>query len=93
MLSEIKGAPIHVGLKQSRRALEEGLVAKAFVANDADPAVVRPFLEGCARKKVPVEFAETMRELGAAAGIDVGAAIVVILKAIHNSQCTMHNAQ
>lgn len=82
MLSELKESPgpIHIGLKQSRRALEENRVAKAFVAGDADAHVTRSFVEDCEMMGVEVEGVDTMAELGRAAGIDIGAAIVVILK-------------
>lgn len=82
MLSELKDTPgpIHIGLKQSRRALEENRVAKAFVAGDADAHVTRSFVEDCEALGVEVEGVGTMAELGHAAGIDIGAAIVVILK-------------
>lgn len=82
MLSELRepGGPVHIGLKQSRRALEENRVAKAFVAEDADAHVTRSFLEDCEAMGVEVEAVDTMAELGRAAGIDIGAAIVVILK-------------
>ena len=80
MLSDIKGANIHVGVKQSKKALEEGRVSKAYVAEDADPRVTEPFAAMCENKGVEVVYTPSMEKLGHAAGIDVGAAIVVILK-------------
>lgn len=79
MLSEIKNANIRVGVKQSKKALEGGLVLKAYVAEDADPHVTEPFAADCAEKGVEVVYTPSMEKLGHAAGIDVGAAIVVIL--------------
>ena len=82
MLSELKDSsgPVHIGLKQSRKALEENRVAKAFVAGDADAHITRSFVEDCEAMGVEVEDVETMVELGRAAGIEIGAAIAVILK-------------
>ena len=76
----IKGRPAHVGLKQSKRALQEGKVAKAFVAEDADPHVTRAFVAECAAAGVDVDYVDSMLRLGHAAGIDRGAAVAVVLK-------------
>ena len=80
MLSEIKNADIHIGVKQSKKALEEGRVSKAIVEEDADPHVTEPFAAACKKKGVEVCYTPSMEKLGHAAGIDVGAAIVVLLK-------------
>ena len=80
MLSELKDSPAFIGLKQSRRALDEGRVAKAFVARDADERVVRTFIADCSAMNVEVEQVESMVKLGHAAGIEIGAAVAVVLK-------------
>ena len=80
MLSDIRGADIRVGVKQSKKALEGGQVLKAYVAEDADPHVTEPFAADCVKSGVEVMYTPSMEKLGHAAGIDVGAAIVVILK-------------
>ena len=80
MDSGIKGSHRCVGIKQSTEAVAVGIADCAFVANDADNHVKEPFLELCKQKNVPVKFYETKHELGKACGIDVGAAVAVILK-------------
>ncbi len=81
MLGELRdSSSIYVGLKQSRRALEENKVAKAYIAGDADAAITRAFVKDCELAGVEVIGVDTMAELGKAAGIDIGAAVVVILK-------------
>lgn len=78
MSEELSTASKVAGVKQSRRALQEGRAAKVFLACDADPALlghIEPLCTG-----VPVEREMTMAQLGAAAGIAVGAAVVTILK-------------
>ena len=78
MSEELSTASKVAGVKQSRRALQEGRAAKVFLACDADPALlgrIEPLCIG-----VPVEREMTMAQLGAAAGIAVGAAVVTILK-------------
>ena len=66
------------GLKQSTRAVKKGVVKMAFVARDADSHVRLPFVRVCEENGVPVTYVETCRELGAACGLDVGAAVAVV---------------
>ena len=77
MLSEMNGAFRVVGVKQSLRALREGRAKKVFLACDADPALTERVEALCAG--VPIERESTMAQLGTAAGIAVGAAVVTIL--------------
>ena len=46
----------------------------------ADPALTAPLAEMCATEGIPVEQEQTMEELGKAAGIQVGAAVVALLR-------------
>ncbi len=80
MLKEIDTPNKLIGQKQTVKALREGRVAKVFVAADADPRVLEPVRRLCAAGGIPIEQAETMRTLGKAAGIAVGAAVVSLLK-------------
>ena len=81
MLRDWNGQPKVVGVKQSRRAIREGRALQVFLATNADPALTGPLAELCAAAGVPVEQAATMEELGKAAGIQVGAAVVAVLRA------------
>ena len=80
MDSDIKSSKKCVGIKQSTEAVTEGKAQYAIVAEDTDSHVKEPFLELCNQKNVPVKFYATKQELGKACGIDVGAAVTVILK-------------
>lgn len=80
MLDELKTGRKTVGLKQTQKAVRDRYVKKVFIARDADERVIRPILEECGNLGIPVETAETMQELGAACGIDVGAAMAAILE-------------
>ena len=80
MLSELLNGPRAIGLKQSQRAVKEGKALGAWVAEDAEPHVIRPFLALCQQNGVPVHPVASMGELGAACGIDVGAAVAVSLQ-------------
>ena len=79
MLSEIASCHKVVGIKQSGRALREGRVRKVFFACDADPMVLTSLEALCAEGNVPVEKNATMRDLGQAAGIAVGASVIALL--------------
>lgn len=80
MLSDLHSGNKVVGAKQSRRAIQEGLARKVFLASDAAPALTAPLLRLCRQASVPVTASRTMRELGQAAGIQVGAAVAAVLK-------------
>ncbi len=68
-----------IGVKQSRRAIRDGLAKEVFLASDADPELIAPLLAMCRRGDIPVTTQYTMRELGQAAGIQVGAAVAALL--------------
>lgn len=80
MLSELRAREKVIGVKQSRRAIRDGLARQVFLAADADPTLTEPLAEQCRSQGIPVENGCTMRELGQAAGIQVGAAVVTLLK-------------
>jgi len=67
-----------VGLKQTQRALEKGLVQRVYVARDAEAHVLRPILDLCHDLQIQVIQVESMAELGRACGIEVGAAVAAI---------------
>ena len=79
MLEELKQSNKIVGIKQLRRALAGGKAQKVFLAADADPALTEPIAQLCAEGGVDCETVQTMRALGAACGISVGAAAAAIL--------------
>lgn len=80
MLEKLRTKEKVIGVKQSRRAVRDGLVQMLFLAADADPAMTAPLAQQCAGSGIPVDGTFTMRELGQAAGIQVGAAVVALLK-------------
>ena len=63
-----------VGLKQTRRAIIQGIAAHVYLACDADP--LRAL---CAEKAIPCDSSMTLRQLGTACGIAVPAAAVAVL--------------
>ena len=80
MLKELRSGKKVSGLKQSRRAICGGSAQTVFLARDADPALTDPLRTLCEAQQIPIYDACTMRELGQAAGIQVSAAVAVLLK-------------
>ncbi len=80
MLERLKDDNKVIGIKQSLKAVEGGIVEVAFVAADADEKVVKDFKELCVKNNIEIIYADTMKQLGKACGIDVGAAVACILK-------------
>ncbi len=80
MLTELASLKPIVGIKQSKKAVSDGMAQSAYVALDADPDVTGPFCELCLEHGVRIVEVHTMEELGSACGINVGAAVAVLLK-------------
>lgn len=62
------------GMKQVLRAVEAGKLKKVFVADDADAHIREKILSCCAEHGTEAVAVPSMKELGKACGISVGAA-------------------
>ena len=62
------------------RALDEGKVAHAYVAQDADLLLTKRVVDRCYDMDIPCTQVESMEKLGRACGIDVKAAAAGLLK-------------
>ncbi|WP_174734510.1 50S ribosomal protein L7ae-like protein [Mesobacillus harenae] len=71
---------IIVGTKQTVKALKAGDIIELVIAEDADPKVTAKVLQAAKEVKVPVTRVDSMKKLGKACGIEVGAATVAITK-------------
>lgn len=80
MLDELALQKKVIGLKQTNRAIKDNLVLKIYVARDADERVISPIVDSCENKGIAVVYVDTMKELGNSAGIDIGSAVVAIIK-------------
>jgi large subunit ribosomal protein L7A len=60
--------------------VEQGLARFVVVAKDADARMLRDLLASCERHGVTVTYAESMKLLGEASGIKVGAAAAAVLE-------------
>ena len=80
MLSQLRTAHKVIGVKQSKKAIRDGAAVEVFVALDAEKRVVGSVYELCTETGTKITEITTMAELGDAAGIDVGAAVVTVLR-------------
>ncbi len=68
------------GVRSVSKALENGLVAKIFVAEDAKKDVVTDVLSRAEALNVEIIWVPSMRQLGEFCGINVGASCCALLK-------------
>ena len=74
-----KAGEIAIGVKQTLRAVECGKAMEVIIANDADAKITREIAEKCKKASVPYSYVDSMKKLGSACGIEVGAAAVAIV--------------
>ena len=79
MLSQLENSAKVVGAKQTKRALRDGKAARVYLAKDADPMLTEPVEALSMEHQVEVEWISTMKDLGNACGIAVGAAVAAML--------------
>lgn len=70
---------IIIGTKQTVKALKRGSVKEVVVAKDADPVLTSSVITLAKEKEIAVSMVESMKKLGKACGIEVGAAAVAIM--------------
>lgn len=78
MLSQLSSAAKVVGVKQSKKVIRDGGAKQVFIAADAERRITGPIRELCAENNVAVTDVSSMKELGEAVGIAVGAAVVAV---------------
>lgn len=67
---------ISIGTKQTTKMVELGKATEVFVAKDADPRITAKIVNLCMKMGVQVTYVDSMKQLGKACGIEVGAAMV-----------------
>ncbi|MCI3923300.1 ribosomal L7Ae/L30e/S12e/Gadd45 family protein [Paenibacillus sp. TRM 82003] len=76
---ELRGEQLRIGTKQTTKAVESGFAAKLFVARDADPKLTSKIVSLAKKMGVDVTYVDSMKQLGKACGIEVGAAMAAIV--------------
>ena len=74
----IQAKSVIIGTKQTIRALKNHLIQEVIIAKDADPCLTARVVETATELNVPITYVDSMKMLGKACGIDVGAATVAI---------------
>jgi large subunit ribosomal protein L7A len=78
VLEQLRQKTKTIGLKQTLRLVETDAATCVYIARDADERVVGKLRDMCVLKGVEVIPAESMKLLGKACGIEVGAAVAGI---------------
>lgn len=67
-----------VGLKQTVKAIKNGTAKKVYIAEDSDDFIKESVLDACSGKSLQIIYVGSMKELGDACGIDIGASTAAI---------------
>ncbi|GGB49599.1 50S ribosomal protein L7ae-like protein [Virgibacillus dakarensis] len=67
-----------IGVKQTLKAMRNGTISEVLIANDADQHMTQNVVNVAEELGIPVERVDSMKKLGTACGIDVGASTVAI---------------
>jgi len=70
---------VSIGMKQATRTVELGQASEVFVADDADPRITIKIVNLCKKMGVKVTYVDSMKLLGKACGIEVGAAVAAVV--------------
>jgi large subunit ribosomal protein L7A len=76
----LQAKSVIIGTKQTVRALKNDLIQEVIIAQDADIHLTSKVIKTAKELNVPITYVDSMRMLGKACGIDVGAATVAIKK-------------
>lgn len=80
MLELLKSGNKAIGIKQSLKVVEADNAKVVFIAKDADEKITGNLIELCTAKSIEIIMVDTMKQLGKACGIEVGASAVCLLK-------------
>lgn len=80
VLDRIKNSRKTVGIKQSLKAVENKTAKTLFIARDADEKVTENLIKQCEINSIDIVYVDSMKQLGKACGIGVGAAAAALLK-------------
>ena len=76
---ELQAGKLCIGTKQTTRMVELGKAIEVYVADDADSRLTSKIVNLCKKTGVKVTHIESMKALGKACGIEVGAAMAAVV--------------
>ena len=77
-LNRLKQGAFSAGLKASKKALASNRAQVIYIAKDAEARIIGEISQICKDNGIETVMAETMKGLGDACGIQVGAAVAVL---------------
>jgi large subunit ribosomal protein L7A len=69
-----------IGTKQTVKALKDGKAKELIVASDVETKVITNVVKLAHELNIPVTYVDSMKKLGKACGIEVGASAVAIIR-------------
>lgn len=78
MVQRITGKKV-IGIKQTTKAIRNGEGTILYIAKDTDEELIEPIEILAKEHSLEIKYIDTMKELGKRCGIDVGAAVALIL--------------
>lgn len=78
-VDELRDVPKVIGIKQTMKSLQKNEVVTLYIAKDAENRVTEPIETQAKAKGIQIIKVPSMKELGKAFGIEVGAAVAAIL--------------
>jgi large subunit ribosomal protein L7A len=75
----LQAKSIHIGTKQTVRAINSGNASEVIIAMDADPRLTLEIVKLAEEMKIPITHVDSKKKLGKICGISVGSAVVAIL--------------
>ncbi|MGG0811868.1 ribosomal L7Ae/L30e/S12e/Gadd45 family protein [Paenibacillus alvei] len=76
----LQDAIIRIGTKQTLKMVEFDKAIEVYIAEDADERVTSKVVSLCEKKGIKLTYVSTMRDLGKACGIEVGAAVAAVVE-------------
>ena len=80
MLEVFKSGNKAIGIKQSIKAVENKTAKVVYIARDADEKITGSLKELCLVNSIETIYFDTMKQLGKACGIEVGASAACTLE-------------
>jgi large subunit ribosomal protein L7A len=71
---------IVIGTKQTVKVLKDGYSCELIIASDAETNITAPVVKLAQDLNIPIIYVDSMKKLGKACGIEVGASTVVITR-------------
>ncbi|MDQ0974155.1 large subunit ribosomal protein L7A [Neobacillus niacini] len=76
----LQATKIVIGTKQAVKVLKDGTVSELIIASDAGTNVTAAAVKLAQDLNIPIIYVDSMKKLGKACGIEVGASTVAIIR-------------